>query len=120
MQAKRIFWFAVSIIVGLALGMAYGWLVHPIDYAEVPPERLRMDYQADYVLMVAEVYAGDQDIQEAANRLEVLGSQPVLRYIQQAILTATEVGYSPQDIELLAKLSEGIQSWILNPVGGSS
>jgi len=119
-QGKRIFWFAMSIIVGLALGLAYGWLVHPLFYSEVTPDRLRVDYQTDYVLMVAEVYARDQDIRESANQLEVLGSQPVLRYVQQAILAATDLGYSPQDIELLAKLSEGIQAWILNPVGGGS
>ena len=120
MQGKRIFWFAVSIGVGLTLGLAYGWLVQPLFYSEVGPDRLRIDYQADYVLMVAEVYAKDQDIRESADQLEVLGNQPVLRYVQQAILTATDLGYNPHDIELLAKLSEGLQAWILNPAGGGS
>ena len=120
MQAKRIFWFVASIAVGLALGLAYGWLVHPLFYSEIPPDRLRVDYQADYVLMIAETYAKDQDIQESAQQLEVLGNRPVLRYVQQAILTATDLGYSSHDIELLAKLSEGLQSWILDPAGGES
>ena len=73
MQGKRIFWFTVSIAIGLALGLVYGWLIQPLFYSEVSPDRLRVDYQADYVLMVAEVYAKDQDIRESADQLEVLG-----------------------------------------------
>ena len=119
MKGSRVFWFLVCIVLGAAAGLFYGWVINPIRQADASPGRLREDYQSDYVLMVAEVYAHDEDISAAMDRLEFLGNEPVIRYVQEAILTAQELGYSRQDVDILAALNDGIQSWIPSAGGGS-
>ena len=49
----RWFLFFLSIALGLAAGLYYGWVINPVEYVNTTPDTLRVDYQADYVLMVA-------------------------------------------------------------------
>ena len=51
----------------------------------------------------------------AAARLAFLGNEPVLRYVQRAVVTGQELEYSKHDLTLLGKLSDGLQAWILKP-----
>ena len=62
-------------MLGIALGLIYGWVIDPIEYTDVPPNILREDYRADYVLMVAEAYQNEIDSEIAARRLAVLGGE---------------------------------------------
>ncbi len=117
MNTGRVYWFAAAILIGFVGGVAAGWIGLPVAYRNTPSEELRYDYQADYVLMTAEVYAKDKNADSAAERLAFLGSEPVLRYVQRAIVTGQELQYSKQDMNLLGKLSDGLQAWMLNPEG---
>ena len=47
-------------IIGIALGLLYGWVIEPVKFVDTTPASLRADYQTDYVLMVAEAYRSDQ------------------------------------------------------------
>lgn len=99
----------VSILVGLALGIAYGWMVNPVQYVDTPPSNLRADYKADYALMVAEIYAADGDLTLASYRLSRLGEESSLVSVQNAIDTAGELGYGEGDMILLSNLAEKLQ-----------
>ena len=110
MQSKRVFWFSLSIVIGIAAGLVFGWVVEPRRFAESAPNTLRSDYKADYVLMVAEVYQKDKDLTLAVSRLAVLGSDLPVRTVQEAITTASELGYTRQDLQLLGKLSQALGS----------
>ncbi len=118
MRAKRFFWFFISILVGMVLGMVYGWMINPVTYTNTTPDTLRADYKADYVLMVAEIYQKDQNIGLAARRLDLLGATTPLRQVQSAILTAEELGYSEADMDLLARLALALETW--SPAGEGS
>lgn len=111
MRITRFFWFLVSIFIGASLGLLYGWMINPVRYVDTLPDTLRADYKADYVLMVAEVYQAEGNIDLAANRLLLLGVDPPLRTVQRAILSAQDLGYSTHDIELLGRLSVALQDW---------
>lgn len=102
----------VSIMLGIIAGVVYGWGINPRENKNHTAENLRYDYKADYVLMVSEIYKAEGDIAGAADRLEMLGDEPVIRYVQQAILTAKELDYSNHDLILLGELAEALQSWI--------
>jgi len=117
-RSKRYLWFAVSILVGLALGVVYGWVINPVQYVDTPPSNLRADYKADYTLMVAEIYAADNDLTLASYRLTRLGDLTPLRSVQQAIITGQQLDYSEHDISLLAKLAETLQA--LTPTAGGT
>jgi hypothetical protein len=110
MRKARIFWFVLTITIGLLIGLFLGWKYFPVSYQEMTFSSLRSDYKADYVLMVAEVFHQDNNLAGAVNRLETLGAGSALRTTQQAVLTGRELDYTADDIELLVRLIEALQA----------
>lgn len=111
MRVQRIIWFSIAILFGTAAGLAAGWVFFPpAGSSVVAPDTLREDYKADYVLMTAEIYAQDGNLDDAAARLRFLGEEPPLQYVQRAILTGQDLGFAPADMQALANLFTGLQS----------
>lgn len=108
MRIGRLLWFLISILVGLGLGLLYGWVINPGAEIQAPASSLRADYRTDTVLMVAEIYATEQDPARAAARLALLGEDEPLRIVQDAILTAQDLNYPAADVALLASLSQAL------------
>jgi len=102
--------FIITILVGIGLGLLYGWVIDPVDYVDTTPDSLRQDYQADYVLMVAEAYQIERDPALAVGRLAFLGGGDPLVIVGSAIDFASEVGYSQSDQAILELLYEGVES----------
>ena len=109
MQKKRIILFLIMIAGGLGLGLVYGWIINPVKTADSSVSSLRADYKADYVLMVAEIYQADGDLEQAAARLGLLGSQPPGKIVAEGLLTARSLGYMPADLSLIESLSQALQ-----------
>jgi hypothetical protein len=109
-MSRRV-WFIVAVLAGVTLGLVYGWVINPVQYVETSPDTLRADYKTDYVLMVAEAYHTESDLSLAVRRLAILGNTPQLEMVQQAIVFADQSGYSPQDIDLMLNLSQGLKTW---------
>jgi len=97
--------FLAVVVVGLALGLVYGWLINPTTYTDTEPSSLRADYRADWVLMTAAIYSQDGDLAAARARLDALGEGKALRHVQEAILASQELGYLRADLDLLAALA---------------
>ena len=108
----------LAFVIGIALGLIYGWKINPVQYTDITPDVLRSDYQADYVLMVAEAYRGEQDPALAAQRLAVLGSQPPALIAGTAYDFARQSDYPADDLTLLQELVVALQTW--QPVPGTS
>lgn len=102
--------FLLVIAIGVALGLFYGWVVSPVLLVDTAPNSLREDYRADFVLMVAEVYASEGDLERAARRLAQLGGHP-LEAVQAASVFAVQIGYDPRDLLLLRDLAEALRAW---------
>jgi hypothetical protein len=96
--------FFVSILVGVGLGVAYGWVINPPGDVNTSPETLRVDYITDYVLMVAESYEFNGDLALAISRLAVLGNPSPETSVQEAVDFALQVGYLESDIVLIETL----------------
>ena len=109
-MSRRV-WFVIVIVLGVALGLAFGWVINPAQYLETNLATLRPDYKTDYVLMVAEAYHAEGDLTAAARRLAVLGDIPPLEMVQQAIVFANQAGYTPLDVDLMLKLAQGLKTW---------
>ena len=60
--------FVFAIALGAVIGNYYAEEINPVEVLDAPPDTLRADYKTDYVLMVAEVYASDQDPAQAARQ----------------------------------------------------
>jgi len=105
---SRWIWFIIVVIIGIAGGLLYGWVLNPVKYVDTTPDTLRIDYKTDYVLMVAETYHADKDIDLAVRRLSILGEPPAEITIQ-AILFAEQNGYTDNDLLLMRSLSGALQ-----------
>jgi len=112
---SRWFWFSVAILAGIGLGLVYGWVLNPVKYVDITPDSLGQDYKTDYVLMVAETYRSEGNLDQVARRLAFLGDSPPLKLVQEAIIYAGEAKYAPSDVDLMVRLSQALQTWKPSP-----
>lgn len=103
--------FLITLGLGIAGGLLYGWVISPVEYIDTTPNTLHPDFQVDYVLMIAEVYAIDGDLDQAGRQLAVLGSAKPADLASQALDYARDNGYSPHEQELLQRLALGLVAW---------
>lgn len=108
---SRYIYFGLAVLAGLGLGLLYGWVISPVQFLDTTPDTLRIDYQTDYVLMTAEAYNDEQDIQLALRRLGFLGVDAPTEVIQKAIVYAASASYAPDDLFLMRELGEAIRTW---------
>ena len=107
----RLILFIFSIVVGVGMGILYGWMVNPVEFSQIQPASLRSDFKTDYVLMVAESYHQDKDLALAGNWFKSLGNKSAFVVNQDAIKTAQKLGYSTEDVKLMKDLSEALVLW---------
>lgn len=100
----------LGLFLGMIAGLLYGWILQPVEYIDTTPNSLRQDYKTDYVLAVAEAYAGDGDLDRALVRLAALGPQPPASYVAQAIDFGVEYDFGKQDLETLNRLAIDLRS----------
>jgi hypothetical protein len=108
-RTLRFVFFALAILAGFAAGLGYGWGINPVQYRSTGPHTLQIDYQTDYVLMVAELYQAEGDLAMALARLEFLGDIPPLVLMNDAIRYADAQRYAPADLGLMRSLAIAIQ-----------
>jgi len=100
----------IGIFFGLLLGLLFGWVIRPVEYIDTAPEALRDDFRSDYVLMVAEAYLVDRDLELARYRLASLGSHPPLNYTIEAIDYGVENDINHIDLQTLNQLAVDLRS----------
>jgi hypothetical protein len=107
-----------ALLLGIALGMVYGWVIAPIQYTDVPPNILREDYRADYVLMVAEANQTQPNSATAARRLAMLDSVAPAQIVSTTLRYATDHGFTQNEILVLQNLLSAMQTY--QPQGSSA
>jgi hypothetical protein len=108
----------IALLIGIALGLVYGWIIAPVQYTDITPNILREDYRADYVLMVAEAHQNEQDPETAARRLAILGSESPAQIVASTLNYATNNGFTENEILLLQGLLTAMQTY--QPQGGNA
>jgi len=99
----------LGLIVGLVAGLLYGWLVQPVEFVDTTPDSLRHDYRSDYVLMVAEAFQVEQDLDLASRRLAVLGPDEPIEMVEAALAYARVEGFAEEDLARLEELSAELE-----------
>ena len=107
-RTRRLVFFVLVIVLGIAAGVTYGWVVNPIQYTETGLQTLGQDFKTDYVLMVAEIYHANGDPVLAMVRLSTLGENPLLQTLDSALTFAQENAYSTADQQLLMDLRQAV------------
>ena len=108
---RRWLLFFIVIAIGGAVGMLYGWVINPVKYVDTAPDSLRVDYKTDFVLMVAEAYRLENDLNLAARRLALLGTDTPEETVTKALEFARQIGYNESDITLIQNLADGLKTW---------
>ncbi len=108
---SRWLYSVIALVIGLGLGLLYGWVINPVQFVDTTPASMRADYRADYVLMIAEAFHADQNTDLAIRRLAVFGSDSPADIASQALQTGQNIGYSSNDISLLQELTRALQAY---------
>lgn len=105
--------------LGIAVGLLYGWIINPVKFVDTTPASLRVDYRTDYVLMVAEAYHADQNVDLAVRRLALFGSETPAAISGQALQAGRQLNYSQNDLTLLQELTRVLQAYqpVSTPIG---
>lgn len=110
MSKSRLFGFVAIMVLGMAAGLIYGWVLQPVRVNNTTLDSLRIDYKADYVLMVAENYHVFRDLAVARADLEKVSPQDPLESIQTALVEAQQLGYDLSDLTLIAELETALKT----------
>jgi hypothetical protein len=62
----------IALIVGVAIGLAYAWLIDPVTYSESSPAQVMTSYREAWLIMSAEAYAQDGDWERTQARVNAL------------------------------------------------
>jgi hypothetical protein len=62
-----------GLILGILLGLLWGWGVQPVEWTDASVDLLRPDLQEDYLRMAIDSYIVNQDANLAKNRYTLLG-----------------------------------------------
>ena len=73
-------WYlATGLILGLALGLVYAWVLFPVQFIDNAPSSMREDFKDQYRALVAVAYVANGDLGRAQARLALLGDPDVFR-----------------------------------------
>ena len=111
MRSNRWLYIILALLAGVAAGLAYGWVIDPVDFYDLTPDTLRADYKADYVLMTAEAYHAEQDPGLAARRLAVFGSQSPVAIASSGLAYARSNSFPDTDVAVMQELVTALQAW---------
>ena len=95
-------------IIGLAGGLAYTWLVDPIQAYQTRPDALRTEDKLVYLALIGDLYVLDQDLDLARERLAALDIKADGQVLAALIEQHLDGGGRPQEMRNLARLAEAL------------
>jgi hypothetical protein len=111
MEQNRGNWYLLTgLIIGLALGLVYSWVISPVTQIDTHPNLLRDDYKDIYRSLISRAYRANNNLPRAEARLELIGDkEPALALAAQAQRFLAESGDNEMAL-ILANLSSVIQN----------
>lgn len=98
----------IGLVVGLALGLVYSWVVDPVKLTNAYPAVLRSDHRDEWVRLAALSYVVDGDLDRARARLEGLERGDVGRALTALIEAYAAGGRSSDTLRRLTTLAEAV------------
>jgi hypothetical protein len=99
-------WYLITgFVLGAVLGLAYAWVVDPIEYLDTAPISLRADFKDEYRALIASAYVANGDLARAESRLALLGDGDPARVLAEQAQRAMAEGQSPQNAQALGLLA---------------
>ncbi len=63
----------VSLLLGIGVGLLFGWVIAPVEWVDATPDVLREDLRVDHLRMIIDSYEVNLDAQLALKRYNELG-----------------------------------------------
>ena len=102
-------WYLITgFLLGAVLGLAYAWIVDPIEYVDTAPVSLRSDFKDEYRALIASAYVANGDLARAEARLALLRDGDAARVLAEQAQRALAEGRSPEDAQALGILAVAI------------
>jgi len=116
MRFRNLIFLLLGLAIGSGLGLTLGWLVWPTEFTDANPSVLQDAYRNDYVQMIADAYALDNDLPAAQAQLDEFGSNSntiLLETITDKVLADA----NEADIRRLVRLASdlGLSSPVMAP-----
>lgn len=68
-QRQGHFYLITGLVIGLLIGIFYGWVINPTRYIDITPQSLHVDFQKQYILLIAQSYQVNEDIGRSYSRI---------------------------------------------------
>ncbi|MGA2110711.1 MAG: hypothetical protein ABSG98_01020 [Anaerolineales bacterium] len=100
-------WLLLGVLAGLALGLGYAWVLHPIQFNGVAPSGLSQDFQDQYLELIGSAYYATGNLGRARARLALFPSAGSVQLDDLARQVFTTGGADPS-VRGLATLSANL------------
>lgn len=104
---RSLIMIALGLAVGIGAGLAAGWYL-PFNTLKTDPSALSPAWQSDWVLMTAQAYSIDSDLDAAKQRLALLGKADLGALVAQRGEKAIAGGLPPSYVGALARLAAAL------------
>ena len=98
-------WLLLGLIIGLAFALYYAWVLNPVVYTDANPSRLSEAYQREYILLVSQSYASNQNWAQAESRLARLEDSNLGQTVSGLLDAEVKAQGNPDLIRQLATLA---------------
>ena len=119
MMGRRVlFTSLLALLAGFGLGLAYSWLISPVQYVGAEPRLLRNDFKDEYRSTIAAAFFSNPDLERARVRLALLGDEDPYQALTaqaQRMLAAGEPDEAVSKIALLASALQESPPLAVNP-----
>ncbi len=118
---RRGSWYLLTgVVLGVAMGLIYSWVISPVKYIDAPPYALRADYKEEYRALVAAAYMYSSDLVRAQDRLVQLKDDSPAQSVAMQAQRALAEGHPAAEVQALSNLatalSRGIKPTASSPV----
>lgn len=81
-------WLLLSLVIGLGGGLYYAWVVDPVVFTDASPARFSERYREEYIILVSQSYAVNQNWPLAEQRLAALEDPAIAETVNNLLETA--------------------------------
>jgi hypothetical protein len=84
-QTRGSLYLITGLLLGIALGLAFAWLIKPVDLQDALPNSLQAQYKDQYRELAALAFISNGDLVRAKARLALLGDENPQRSVQEQL-----------------------------------
>ncbi len=110
MNRSRFPWhILLGLLAGLALGLAYAWVISPVEYVNTTPDSLRADFKDQFRVAIARAYLATGDLTRAKVRLSLLKDSDPVEALSAQAQRVLASGGDANTVRSLALLAAALQ-----------